>query len=99
MELNRDRMKFEVPDNCGSCLSKKQINGQLICGMPVSREKEILDYSAFEVNLESRPDWCPKNKVINIINNLSEENKVLVNRMCDGFSAMFELINNQKEGN
>ena len=98
MELNRDRMKFEVPDNCGLCLSKKQINGQFICGMPVPREKGIFDYSAFEVNLESRPDWCPKNEVVNIINNLSEENKVLLDRMCDGFSAMFELINNQKVG-
>lgn len=63
------------------------------------KEKEMLDISAFEVNINSRPDWCPKNKVINIINNLSEENKVLVDRMCDGFSAMFELMNNQKDGN
>ena len=99
MELNRDRMKFEVPDNCGSCLSIGQFGNKYICGMPVSKEKEMLDVSAFEVDVNSRPHWCPKNEVINIINNLSEEDKVLVDRMCDGFSAMFELINNQKEGN
>lgn len=92
-------MKFEVPDNCGLCPSKKQIGGQFICGMPVSKEKEILNYSAFKVNLESRPDWCPKNDVVKAIKNLSEEDKVLFDRMCDGFSAMFELINNQKEKN
>ena len=99
MELNRDRMKFEVPENCGSCLSIEQFGNKYICGMPVSKEKEMLDVSAFEVDINSRPHWCPKNEVINIINNLSEEDKVLVDRMCDGFSAMFELINNQKDGN
>ena len=92
-------MKFEVPINCRSCLSMKQFGDKFVCGMPVSKEKEIFDISAFEVNLEFRPDWCPKNKVVNIINNLSKEDKILVDRMCDGFSAMFELINNQKENN
>lgn len=89
-------MKFEVPDNCGSCLSIGQFGNKYFCGMPVSKEKEMLDISSFKVDINSRPDWCPKNKVINIINNLSEENKDLVDRMCDGFSAMFELMNNQK---
>ena len=88
-----DSMKFEVPENCGSCLSIGQFGNKYICGMPVSKEKEMLDISAFEVDINSRPDWCPKNKVLNIINNLSEENKVLVDRMYDGFSAMVELMN------
>ena len=92
-------MKFEVPDNCGSCLSKYQFGNMFICGMPTSKEKEMLDISAFEVDLNSRPDWCPKNEVINVINNLSEEDKVLVDRICEGFSAMFELINNQRKDN
>lgn len=92
-------MKFKIPDNCRSCLSIKQFGDKYICGMPVSKEKEMLDISAFEVDINSRPDWCPKSEVVNTINNLSEENKVLIDRMCDGFSAMFELINNQKECN
>ena len=90
-------MNFEVPDNCGLCLSIKQFDDKYVCGMPVSKEKEMLDISTFEVDINSRPDWCPKNELINIINNLSEENKILVDRMCDGFSAMFELMNNQNE--
>lgn len=92
-------MNFEVPENCGSCLSSRQFGNKFICGMPVPKEKEILDISVFEVDLNYRPDWCPKNDVINVINNLSEKNKVLVDRMCDGFLAMLELINNQKDGN
>lgn len=90
-------MKFEVPNNCRSCLSVEQFGDKFVCGMPVSKDKEMLDISCFEVELDLRPDWCPKNEVINAINNLSEENKVLFNKICDGFSAMFELINNQKE--
>lgn len=92
-------MKFEVPNNCRSCLSVKQFGDKFICGMPVSKDKEMLDISCFEVELDLRPDWCPKNKIVNIINNLPKEDKILVDRMCDGFSAMFELINNQKENN
>ena len=90
-------VEFKVTINCGSCLSIEQFGNKLICGMPVPKDKEMLNITAFEVDLNSRPDWCPKNKVVNAINNLSEENKVLFDRMCDGFSAMFELINNQRE--
>ena len=61
-------MKFEIPENCGSCLSIGQFGNKYICGMPVSKEKEMLDISAFEVDLNSIPDWCPKNEVINILN-------------------------------
>ncbi len=88
-------MKFEIPNNCGSCSNMKQFGNKLICGMPpISQEKEMLDISAFEVDLNLRPDWCPMNKTVTIVNNLSEENKVLFDKMCDGLSAMFELINN-----
>lgn len=90
-------MKFEVPINCRSCLSVEQSGDKFVCGMPVSKEKEMLDISCFEVELDLRPNWCPKNKIVNIINNLPKKDKILVDRMCDGFSAMFELINNQKE--
>lgn len=48
-------MKFKVPDNCGLCSSIKQFGNKLICGMPVSKEKEMLDVSAFEVDINSRP--------------------------------------------
>ena len=92
-------MKFEIPDNCGSCLNKGQFGDKFICGMPVSKEKEILDISCFEVDLDSRPDWCPKNEIVKNIDNLSVENKILFDKMCDGFSALFEFINNQKERN
>lgn len=85
---------IKVPENCGLCLSNKQFGDKFICGMPTSKEKEILDISSFEVNLDSRPNWCPINKIIDNINNLSEENKILFDKIYDGFLAMFELINN-----
>ena len=90
-------MKFEVPDNCGSCLSKQQFGNIFICGMPMSKEKEMLDISCFEVDLNSRPDWCPKIEAVEIVNKFSEEDKVVFEKICDGFSAMFELIDHQKE--
>jgi len=85
-------MKFEVPKNCGSCDSKKLYNAKFVCGMPTKKENEMLDISAFTVPLDSRPDWCPKKELINVIQNLSEEDKVLFDKMCEGILAMIELI-------
>ena len=90
-------MKIQVPEKCGLCASFKQINtNDFICGLPVNKAKEILDTTAFKISLDSRPNWCPIQEAVNNINNLSKEDKILFDRMCDGFSAMFELINNQK---
>jgi hypothetical protein len=90
-------MKFEVPVNCGLCASRKQINNDLfICGMPMPKEKEILDISAFKISLNTRPDWCPISNAVDNINSLSGEKRALFDKMCEGFSAMFELINGQK---
>lgn len=89
-------MKFEVPDNCGMCNSKMQFGNQFICGMPVSKEKQILDIASFEVSLDSRPDWCPMKKVMDIIDNSSKEDKILFDKVCKGFSALFELMNNTR---
>lgn len=89
-------MKFEVPDNCGMCHSVMQFGNQFICGMPVSKEKQILDITSFEVSLDSRPDWCPMKKVKYIIDNSSEENKILFDKVCEGFSALFELMDNTR---
>ena len=92
-------MKFEVPVNCGLCSSRKQINNDLfICGMPMPKEKEILDITSFEVSLDSRPKWCPIKEVSDKAENLPEKDKILFDKMCEGFYAMFELINNQKRG-
>ena len=90
-------MKFEVPVSCGLCASRKQINKSLfICGMPMPKEKEILDITAFEVSLDSRPKWCPIKEVSDKAENLPEKDKILFDKMCEGFYAMFELINGQK---
>ena len=87
------KLKIRVPENCGLCTKKIQYyDGGYICNAPVSKEKEILDISSFKVSLETRPDWCPLNNIVNIIDNMPEEKKVLVDKMIDGFSAMFELI-------
>lgn len=92
-------MKFGVPVNCGLCASRKQINNDLfICGMPMPKEKEILDITAFEVFLDSRPKWCPIKEASDKAENLPEKDKILFDKMCEGFYAMFELINNQKRG-
>lgn len=93
-------MNLKIPENCGLCASKHQFGEIFICNAPVSKEKEILDITAFEVDLSSRPEWCPVKKLIDEVENWSEKNKILFNKMCEGFSAMFELINNQrgKEG-
>jgi len=88
-------MKIKIPDNCGLCANKKQIDSnRFICNMPTYDEKDILDISAFEVSLDSRADWCPINEIVNKVKKLPKEDKILFDRMCDGFSAMFELINN-----
>lgn len=93
-------MKFEVPDNCGLCLNRTQVGCRNICNMPVSKDKEMLDISSFEVRLDSRPKWCPMKAVKDKVENLSGNDKILFDKMCEGFYAMFELINNQrgKEG-
>ena len=93
-------MKFEVPNNCGLCLSRIQVGRRNMCNIPVSKDKEMLDISSFEVSLDSRPEWCPIKEVSDKVKNLSEKDKILFDKMCEGFYAIFELINNQrgKEG-
>lgn len=89
-------MKFEVPVNCGMCHSVTQFGNQFICGMPVSKEKQILDITSFEVSLNSRPDWCTMKKVADAVDSLSEEDKELFDKVCEGFSALFELMDNAR---
>lgn len=93
-----ENMKIKVPDNCGECKSKNKIDiNKWVCNMPVDGKKEILNISAFEVFLDSRPDWCPINEIVNKIKDLPEEDKILFDKVCDGFAAMFELIEKRKK--
>lgn len=92
-------MKFEDPDKCGMChsvISAMQFGNRFICGMPVSKEKQMIDITAFEVSLDSRPNWCPKKKVADAIDSLSEEGKERFDKACEGFSALFELMDNMR---
>lgn len=93
-------MKFEAPENCELCANKRKIGNKFICNVPVSKENEMIDITAFEVSLDSRPKWCPIKEVSDKAENLPEKDKILFDKMCEGFYAMFELINNQrgKEG-
>lgn len=93
MMNEESNLKIRVPENCGSCVMKNQLgNGSFICNAPVSKEKEIMNVSCFKISLETRPNWCPMIKIVTDIDNMPEEKKVLVNKMIEGFSAMFDLI-------
>lgn len=88
-------MMFEIPDNCGLCNSKYQIdNGQFMCGMLIT--KDGIDVNKSEVFLDTRPEWCPIAKNLSDINKMPEKDKILFNKIQDGLLAMFELINNKE---
>lgn len=90
-------INFTLPKCCGDCKTKIQIGDKYICNYPVDKAHEILDISAYQVDIETRPDWCPLSKFIEKANQMSDEKKKLFNQMCDGMKAMFELLNNNRE--
>lgn len=97
VEEEKRSMNFALSDNCGSCPYAKQIySDQFICCGPKAVEYEIFDVRAFEVSLDTRPDWCPMAQLIKKINELPEESKALLNKAYDGILAIFNLLNYKK---
>lgn len=90
-------INLKPPKKCGDCKSRMQLGDKYICNYPVSKAHEILDISAYQVDIETRPDWCPFARTLEKANNMSDENKKLFNQMYDGMKAMFELINKCRE--
>lgn len=51
-----------LPQGCGKCGWMRFYSNNKItyyCARPVAPEKEFLDISAFTVNPDTIPDWCP----------------------------------------
>ena len=85
---------YQVPKNCGECIYLKTgFFDYSICNYPTDKDREILDISAFKVSSNTKPDWCPIEKTKLTIKQLSPEDKERLNKVMNGFQALFELIN------
>ena len=85
---------YQVPKNCGECIYLKTgFFDYSICNHPTDKDHEILDISAFKVSSNTKPDWCPMEKTKLMINKLSPEDKEQLNKVMNGFQALFELMN------
>ena len=94
------KTEFTIPSNCGLCHYAKQIGELYICTSPVGKEKEMLDISAFKVSLDSldsRPEWCPMKEIKDKIDNLSEKDRALLDKVLEGICAMRELMHDETE--
>ena len=85
-------IKLKPPKNCGVCNSKICFGDKYICGYPTDVLHGMIDSSAYVVDVDSIPDWCPIVKTLKEAEQMSDKEKELFNKMCDGMEAMFELI-------
>lgn len=79
-------MRLRVPETCGECNSKIQMDvDKFYCTMPSGHPES--DISTVRVNLDSRPDWCPLVKMNETISNLSYQEQLAVKGMSILFGA------------
>ena len=84
-------MKLKMPETCGDCQSKIQMNVDgFYCTMPHGSPEQ--DISTVRVSLDSRPDWCPVVKMNETISKLGAKEQLAVRAMSILFGAdnMFE---------
>ena len=87
-------MPFPIPNSCGECIYRHEFHSGYYCNNPTDEKRQMLDISAFKICLDTKPDWCPMEIIRQKINELSAEDRKLLDKVCAGFNAMFELIEN-----
>ena len=62
-------MTIEIPDSCGKCDFKEQFNEKLYCKPMVNSLSSIgcPDFSHCVVDPDTRPLYCPYNKILSDI--------------------------------
>lgn len=83
-------IQFKVPEKCIDCLSIRLIipAGGHYCAAHITNPE--LDISTNAVDPESRPEWCPIDKMNESIRGMTPEKREAFKKVAEGMSVLFE---------
>lgn len=85
-------IQFKVPEKCIDCLSIRLMipTGGHYCASRVTNPE--LDISTNAVDPESKPEWCPIDKMNESIRGMTPEKREAFKKVAEGMNALFEGI-------
>jgi hypothetical protein len=83
--------KLKVPEKCGECKSCNAApTGLPYCRMKaVSSVNSQMDISSIDVNIDSRPAWCPIIKINDELDRMPFEKRAKFEKLITGLSSCF----------
>ena len=81
-------IRIKSMQKCADCPSMRPYADYFICGLPeTDPNKTQMDVSTYKVSPNTKPDWCPIDKVNANLENLTEDQELAVKGMSVLFGA------------
>lgn len=91
-----------LPKTCGDCASAKLYNwfasNDHYCSMSSTNStNSVTDISAFKVDLDTKPTWCPLDRINKSLKHVNNRDKVVIKGLAALFGATDVLEEEEKD--